>query len=210
MRQLGRNLARFLGRHIWDLPGEEEVTADSFQRIVLDSDATCFTVSGAVLNADGLSYDTVNDIASAGYVVPLGILDTDGNTHTVTTTVRDTDANNHTVAGTTTMYVFGGVPITTKGTAYTTVSHTVRDSDGNIFNVANAVLDSDGNSFDVVGKILNSNTAQFTTACGERIVVQDSDTFYHTTRVIVRDTDGNLHTVTSAVLDSDGNSFTVN
>ena len=210
MRQLGRDLSRGLGRDIWDIPGVEEVLFDSFQHIVLDSDGNCFTCPGAVLRSSGTSFDTVNDIASAGYVVGLVVKQADAGTSTVTTAILDTDGNTHTVAGTTTMYVFGGVPVTTKGTSYTDITYTVRDMDGNYFSVTNDVLDTDGNTHSVVGKVLNANGSQITTACGERLVVQDSDGFYHAANLNVADKDGNLHTVTSAVLDTDGNPHTVN
>ncbi len=210
MRQLGRVLGRFLGRYLWDLPGEEEVLIDSFQHIVLNSSGYCFTCSGAVLRSNGLSYDTVNDVASAGYVVPLQVLASDGSSKTVTTTVLASDAGSYVVAGTTTMYVFGGVPVTTPGTPYRSPVYTVRDSDGNYYTVTNAVLASDAGSFDVVGKILNSGASQITTVCGERIVVQDADGFYHAATLRAKNSSGTIYTVTSVVKASDAGTFTVN
>jgi len=210
MRHLGRNLGRQLGRGVNDQTGVEAILASTYQHVVLNSSGDCFTVTSIVLNSVGNTFDIRLPVASAGYVVPLDVLQADGGTSTVTTAILDTDGNTHTVAGTTTMYVFGGVPVTTVGTTYDDIFYTVQDSDGNYFGVTNAVLDSDGNSFDVFGLVGNAWGGKLRMTCGERLVAIDSDGLFHAATLKVKDTDGNLHTVTSAVLDTDGNSFTVN
>jgi len=210
MRNLGRNLGRQIGKSANDIAGVEEVLSNSYQHIVLDSDGNCFTCSGSVLKSTGQAFDTLEEIASAGYVVSLTVLQADAGESIVTTAILDSDGNTHTVAGTTTMYVHGATLLVDKGTAYTDAPYTVRDMDGNYFTVTNEVLAADGGSFSVVGLIKRAGGSQITTKCGERLVVQDTDGFFHAATLNIRDTDGNLHTVTSAVLDTDGNSFTVN
>lgn len=210
MRSLGRNLGRALGRNANDITGVEGIESSSYQHVVLNSSGDCYTCPSIVLKSNGQSFDIRLQVASAGYVVPLDILDTDGNTHTVTTAILDTDGNTHTVAGTTTMYVYGSTLLGTKGTTYDDIFYTVQQADGGYSSVTNDVLDSDGNTHTVIGFVRNSQGGEIRTTCGARLTVRDTDGLFHAARLKIKDTDGNLHTVTSAVLDTDGNSFTVN
>ena len=103
MRNLGSALGRQLGRDANDRDGVEAILANAYQHIVLDSDGNCFTCSGVVLKSNGQSFNTDYDIASAGYVVGLTVLQADAGESIVTTAILDTDGNTHTVAGTTTI-----------------------------------------------------------------------------------------------------------
>ena len=206
MRTLVRALGRNLAADIWASMGAAVAAAGDGQFVVLAADGYCYTVPNIVLDSDGHPFEVINEVGSAGHLVPMEVLQSDGGTSIVLSTVRDSDGNTFFDLAEDYFYVHAG----TSGEGYITPAYTVRASDGYYFTIPPVALNSSGTEFTVQASILDSVATPFSTECGYRFTVLDADgNGFAVNRAVLGNvlSEGASYTVKETVLDTDGNSF---